>query len=141
MKSKVGCDNVLLNINKTEKYIEDLRREFEAGDNSFLIKLRLELTWDKVSFANLVSLMQTCCENYESEQKFERWIAEGFWYIPQFIIDWTTHPRFLKKYSKDYYEKAYECLKDLAFYFFIGQHPRIDKQRLDDIFLRIQKRK
>lgn len=121
-------------MSEPENYLEILRNEFEAGDNSFLIKLRCELDWDKAAFANLVSLMQTCCQDYESESKLERWIAEGFWYVPQFVVDWTTHPNFPKRHSTDYYEEAYECLRDLAFYFFFGEHPRIDKRRLDEIF-------
>ena len=121
-------------------YLEILRKQFleceyEKSENSFLLKLRPNMIWDKDSFLELVTAMQICCENYKSKDTIEKWIANGFWYVPQFIRDWTSHPNFPKIYSSRYYEKAYNLLDDLASYFFLAAHPRIDERNLIEVFL------
>jgi hypothetical protein len=116
-------------------YLEGLKNEFDAEDGSFLINLRGGMIWDKHSFVWLVTLMQTCCKETNIEEKLDRWIAEGFWYIPQFSKDWSSHPNFPKHHSSKYYEKAYCLLDDLAYYFFTGNHPRIDKRDLVEVFI------
>jgi hypothetical protein len=123
-----------------ENYLEVLRKqfmecEFEECEDAFLSKLRPNMNWDKDSFLELVTAMNVCCENYQSKDMVEKWVANGFWYIPQFIHDWTTHPNFPKSHSSEYYEKAYSLLNDLAFYFFIGAHPRADNRNLIKVFL------
>ncbi len=112
-----------------------LRSEDEDCDNTFLIQIRVRLNWDKDLFLILVREMQICCRDYETEELVEKWIAEGFWYMSQFVRDWTTHPNFPKQFSSEYYEKAYCLLDDLAFYFFIGNHPRIDNRDLVEVFI------
>lgn len=53
-----------------------------------------------------------------------RWIAEGFWYVPTFTRDWTSHPAWERVIAREpeYYQKAYQRLDDLASWFFDG-HP------------------
>ena len=104
-----------------DNYIEILKREFDAEDGSFLVKLRSDLEWDKEAFSRLASVMQACCEEHENVETLERWITEGFWYIPTFVRSWTTHENFPRVHSKEYYEKAYQRLDDLAYWFFMGE--------------------
>ena len=70
--------------------------------------------------------MKEYCENEAEKEVVERWIAEGFWYIQWFTKDWTTHPNFPQPYSKEYYQKAYQLLDDLADYFFMGESPYLE---------------
>ena len=104
-------------------YLKLLRHEFEAGDGSFLIQLRSDLIWEKASFNRLIAVMQSCCEAFSRSDTLERWMAEGFWYVPWFVRDWTTHPNFPRIHQPEYYEKAYERLDDLAYWFFFGESP------------------
>lgn len=60
-----------------------------------------------------------------------RWLAEGFWYVPQFTWDWTSHPSWEKKRASepDYFKKAYNRLHSLADWFFTGRSPWIDEEK------------
>ena len=109
-----------------DNYVEVLRNEFEAGDGSFLIKLRPDLDWDKEAFSRLVVAMQLYCEKHAGSETLERWVAFGFWYIPRFVRDWTTHPNFPHQYPDNYYEQAYQRLDDLAYWYFMGESPYLD---------------
>ena len=106
-----------------ERRLETLRHEFEAGDGSFLIQLRFDLTWDKQAFATLTDAMRDCCEMQAESDRINRWLAEGFWYLQRFVRDWTQHPQFPRPYPADYYERAYGQLDDLAEWFFTGISP------------------
>lgn len=106
-----------------EGFMKILKNEFDAGEGSFLIKLRSNLEWDKAAFNRLTSAMKLCAESKSAETKLERWIAEGFWYVPRFVREWTTHPNFPKVHAADYYEKAFTQLDDLAYWYFRGQSP------------------
>jgi hypothetical protein len=114
-----------------DHYLDILRSEFDAGSDSFLIKLRPDLDWDKAAFTRLSTAMKDCCERQSSTEPVERWIARGFWYVPRFVRDWTTHPNFPKIYPIEYYDCAYQRLDDLAFWFFLGQSPHADNDRFD----------
>ena len=116
-----------------DNYLEILRYEFEAGSESFLIKLRPGLEWDKAAFTRLSSAMKVCCERQSNAESVERWVARGFWYIPRFVRDWTSHPNFPKVYPGEYYEQAYQRLDDLAFWFFFGQSPYTDVHVFDPL--------
>ena len=104
-------------------YIDILRNEFVEMDDSFLIKIRVHLEWDKKHFAQLVSAMKACCENQEGAENIEKWLAGGFWYVSRFVRDWTTHENFPRPYPNEYYEEAYEYLDDLADWLFMGECP------------------
>lgn len=109
-----------------DRYLDILKNEFEAGETSFLIKIRSNLEWDKNAFSQLVSAMKMCCEHQNKSEMVERWLAQGFWYLPNFVSEWTTHKNFPRPHSEEYYEKAYERLDDLAFWFFFGESPSLD---------------
>lgn len=100
-----------------------LKNEFEAGEGSFLIKLRPQMEWDKAAFNRLTSAMKRCAESKSNDQKLERWEAEGFWFVPRFVREWATHPNFPKVHSTECYDKAFTRLDDLAFWYFAGQSP------------------
>jgi hypothetical protein len=121
------------NLKKLKKMF--LAEEVDSPENVFLLELRPNMNWKKDCFHQLVREMYQCCEKYESKETLEKWIAEGFWYLSTFVKDWTTHPNFPKQHSNDYYEKSYILLEELAFYFFTGGHPRIDKRNLIEEFL------
>jgi hypothetical protein len=97
-----------------ENYLCILKNEFDAGDGSFLIKLRPNLEWDKDAFTRLICAMQMYCEQRRKSEMVEFWLAQGFWFIPGFVRDWTSHPDFPRVHSQEYYEKAYRRLDDLA---------------------------
>jgi len=103
-----------------------LRNEFGADDGSFLIRLRVHLTWDRDAFTRVITAMQTYCEQSDHPDTLERWIAEGFWFIPRFVRDWTTHENFPREHAAEYYERAFERLDDLAYWYFMGESPYED---------------
>lgn len=107
-------------------YLDILKAEFSAEENSFLLKLRIDLEWDQQAYRTMVEAMKMYCENHSDETKVDKWLAEGFWYIPSFTRDWSSHPNFPRPYSEEYYRNAYEELDDLAFWFFMGENPKID---------------
>ena len=100
-----------------------LKNEFEAGAGSFFIKLRPGLEWDKAAINQLTAAMKCCAEIKSNDTKLDRWLAEGFWFVPRFVREWTTHPNFPKVYSDEYYTKAFSQLDDLAYWYFMGQSP------------------
>lgn len=104
-------------------YLPVLRNEFEAGEGSFLIQIRPELEWHKPSFTRLITVMQKCCEEHSKSKKLDRWMANGFWYIPIFVREWTTHSSFPQVHGPEYYQQAYQRLDDLAYWFFFGESP------------------
>ncbi|MDR3456720.1 MAG: hypothetical protein P4N60_04700 [Verrucomicrobiae bacterium] len=106
-----------------EDFMAVLKNEFEAGEGSFLIKLRPGLEWDKAAFNRLTSTMKHCAESTFNEPKLERWVAEGFWNVSWFVRSWATHPNFPKVYSTEYYNKAFTRLDDLAYWYFMGYSP------------------
>ena len=67
--------------------------------------------------------MEECAIAQAGRPEIERWIALGFWYLEQFVPDWTNHPNFPRPYEEQYYLAACERLRDLAFWFFWGQSP------------------
>lgn len=110
-----------------------LKNEFEAGEDSFLIKLRPRLEWDKTAFNRLASAMKHCAEIKSNEPKLERWVAEGFWYVPRFVRDWATHSNFPKVHSVEYYNEAFTRLDDLAYWYFMGQSPYESENHFEDL--------
>jgi hypothetical protein len=102
-----------------------LQSEFSAEPGSFLLQLRIELTWDTIAFSRLTSCMEACAAEYSRAWSIPRWIAEGFWYCSHFIEDWSTHPNFPRDHDPDYYTAAYKRLRDLAYWLFKGESPSI----------------
>jgi hypothetical protein len=109
-----------------DDYLVVLKHEFEAGDQSFLLKIRVWLDWDRTAFTQLITAMHTYCLKHAGAKLVERWLAEGFWYIPIFTRDWTSHPNFPRIHGEAYYTEAYQQLDALAFWFFVGTSPYED---------------
>ncbi len=106
-------------------YLDTLRNEFEAGEGSFLTKLRVHLSWDEEAFLRLTSAMEACCEYTAGAEVLDRWLAEGFWYVSDFTRSWTTHENFRWRNPDVDYEQAYGRLYELAYWFFTGLHPSL----------------
>jgi hypothetical protein len=98
-----------------------LRREFDAEEGSFLLQLRCDLVWDKAAFSRLVAAMEKCAVGHEGRQVIARWIAEGFWYLEKFVPEHCGHPAFPRRHGDEYYESAYERLRDLSYWLFVGE--------------------
>ncbi len=109
----------------TEDYRTVLRHEFGAEEGSFLLQLRVHLEWDRDAFDRLLAAMETCCRDHAGEEKLDRWLAEGFWYLTSFVRDWTTHPQFPRPFPEEYYDAAYQRLDELAEWFFTGESPNL----------------
>ena len=124
-----------------DDYSSVLAHEFSAGEGSFLVQLRVQLTWNKVAFTRLTEAMLACCRAYDAHERhvagigygadatpLPRWLAEGFWYVGWFVRDWTTHPAWAERAAleQDYYDTAYERLFLLAEWFFTGDCPYTD---------------
>lgn len=107
----------------SEAWQDILRHEFEAGEGSFLIQLRSDLKWDKAAFTRMTQEMRDCAAAHEGCETIERWIAEGFWYVEGFVRDWSSHANFPREFEDSYYEDAYERLRDLSYWLFMGESP------------------
>jgi len=104
-------------------YLDTLRHELEANDDSFLIHMRVELVWDQEAFSRVTEAMRTYCDRHTESDVIERWGASGFYCLSWAVKDWTTHPNFPRSYPPEYYENAYQRLFDLCCYFFDGFSP------------------
>jgi hypothetical protein len=119
-----------------DDYTTVLWHEFNAEEGSFLLQLRCELVWDRAAFTRLTQAMLACCQAYDettqrstvlwhvSDPRYiPRWLAEGFWYVHDFVEGHTSHPAWKGKIAADqsYYDRAYERLRALADWFFTGQ--------------------
>lgn len=107
--------------------LQVLRNEFEAGDGSFLITIRPNMIWDVQAFDRLSKAMEDYCRAHDGSQTLERWVAEGFWYVPGFVRNWTTHPEFPRPLAAICYDIAYRRLDDLADWYFLGSNPYPDR--------------
>lgn len=115
-----------------DDYRNVLKLEFaDEGDGSFMIQMRCALFWDRAAFSRLVAAMEACCKDQEGKESVDRWIAEGFWYLSWFVKEWATHPNFPKVEPPDYYEKAFERLFDLAYWFFFSESPYLPGHELE----------
>src|SRR6185312_7056217 len=120
-----------------DEWYSILQHEFNANEGSFLLQLRCDLVWDRAAFTRLTGAMLDCCKVYDTtkdppttafpgspyyDRTVPRWLAEGFWYASTFIRGHTSHPAWREKIASDldYYDKAYERLDDLAYWFFFG---------------------
>jgi hypothetical protein len=109
-------------------YLTILRKEFTAENGSFLLQLRCDLRWDQEAFLRLTTAMERCCSDLENAEYFDRWLADGFWYLSFFVKSWASHENFLRELPDEYYRDAFQLLFDLASYFFTGSHPYIDRR-------------
>src|SRR5947209_3744657 len=60
-----------------ESYLKTLAHEFRAGEDSFLLQLRIDLYWDKEAFDRLTEAMRQCCKHYQySQDQIDRELRE-----------------------------------------------------------------
>ena len=107
-------------------YLDILKTEFSAGDDSFLIKLRGYFEWDKEAFHRLTEAMKVCCIEMEKEETLPRWLCKGFYYLSHVVRDFVATGHYRREHSKEYYQKAFRRLDDLASWFFKGRSPYMD---------------
>lgn len=100
-------------------YEDLLKREFDAEEGSFLLKLRVYLEWDATRFDELVAAMDACCRDEAGSGTVDRWVASGFWYVPEFVADWVSHPSFPREHPQQYYDKRIMRLRNLAVAYFM----------------------
>ncbi|CAL2091315.1 protein of unknown function [Tenacibaculum sp. 190524A02b] len=81
--------------------------------------------------------MNTECIRIKETKTVSRETASGVWYISYFIKSLSSHQNFPKKQSKVYYEKAYELINDLAFYYFMGVSPYQSEQEINSKILEL----
>ena len=105
---------------------ELLRREFDAEEGTFLLKLRIELKWDKSLFARLTSLMFSVAEEMKGAEVIPVWVANGFWFCDTWVKEWSSHPTFPRP-DEGYYKISCETLHDLAYMLFTGESPYADE--------------
>lgn len=96
-----------------------LRHEFSAGEGSFLIRLRIDLTWDTEAFARLTAAMAECCSATAKDDELERWLAEGFWYLYFFTEGHTSHVSWADSPQRSEIEAGVDELGALADRFFV----------------------
>jgi tetratricopeptide (TPR) repeat protein len=108
---------------------DNLRREFNAEEGSFLIQARVRLEWDWDAFRRLTSAMYDVADAVKGQPSIETWIAQGFWFCDTFIRDWTSHPNFPRP-PEEAYRDALELLSNLASFLFTGGNPYKDDTTL-----------
>lgn len=111
-----------------EELYERLHAAFGSEDGSFLQRLRNEMVWDNEAFTQLVQDMRGVCELKTDEEFIERWLADGFWYIPHFVSTWITHPDFPKERLTGSHALSKQLLEDLAHWFFTDDCPWEDPE-------------
>ena len=105
-----------------DDWLEILQREFQADEGSFLSIAQVERRWDKVAFRELIEAMRDCCVRCAEDQRLDRWMAHGFFYVPAFIRAWTQQPEF-ERPSDEYWQRAVDLLEVLSPWFFWGEPP------------------
>lgn len=107
-----------------------LRREFEGDEGTFLFQLRMKAEWDRSAFSRLVEAMEWCARKYEKRATIDRWVAQGFWFVGDFVPACSSHPNFRKLHDDAYHEAACTRLHDLAWWLFFGESPYIGSKPL-----------
>lgn len=106
-----------------EDLLDRLHAAFAGEDGSFLGQLRGKMVWDQAAFDSLVRDMRDICELRTEAEMLERWLADGFWYLPHFVQTWTAHPDFPKDRIPMEARLANGLLEDLAHWFFTDDCP------------------
>ncbi|MFF7638631.1 hypothetical protein ACFZB9_36600 [Kitasatospora sp. NPDC008050] len=110
-----------------------LRHEFDAEEGSFLLRLRCDLHWDRGAFSQLEQAMRVVCEQTQSADRLDRWMAEGFYSVSSWVADWTAHPNFPRPEPTAYHQACLERLGDLANWFFQGYHDYLEPHVWPDL--------
>ena len=109
--------------------VEAQRRYIELAQRS--LRREAPQTTPKMVIRQGLDRYPKCCQEYSESDSLERWMAEGFWFLPSFIREWTTHSSFPRVHEAEYYQRAYERLDDLAYWFFIGDCPYLNEATLE----------
>ena len=109
-----------------------LKEELNATDGSFLLELRTQFRWNHNAFINLLNKINEECKRTKGESSLDREVASGIWYSIDFIKDWVNHENFPKVYSTEYYETAFELLKDLGYYYFMAESPYESESEIEN---------
>jgi hypothetical protein len=102
-----------------EPWLEVLRKEHEATNESFVMTLRGEGRWDRAAYDRLFDAMLQCCKAHDDQTVIERWIAE-VWYLSWWV---KTQADRLWPGSR-YHENAATNLDHLAWWLFAKQSRR-----------------
>ncbi len=105
-----------------EVWLKILQHEFQAVEGSFLAIAQVERRWDNVAFRELIEAMRDCCVRCAEDQRLDRWMAHGFFYVPAFIRAWTQQPEF-ERPNDEYWQRAVDLLEVLSHWFFWGEPP------------------
>jgi len=100
-----------------------LKHEFDFGESAFIRQLRPHLIWDSEAFVSLTGAMEAYCRHVPRGPQVDLWAAKGFWLVPGYVKNWTTHPGFPREHPSDYYDRAYARLDGLAWWFFTNLPP------------------
>ena len=103
----------------------ELKRQFDAEEDSFLLLLRCELKWSEDAFKELTTAMYHVASKYQDAESIPTWIANGFWYCDTWVREWTSHENFPRP-GEDYYHDSLELIRDLAYYLFMSESPYED---------------
>ena len=109
-----------------EEVVERLKQELELAHGSFLSQLRPNFVWDAEAFVRLTEAMEAYCRTIPRGEQVDLWIAHEFWYVPAYVRKWTSHPGFPRQYSSDYYDRAYDRLDQLAWWYFTNSPPFVE---------------
>jgi len=113
--------------------LELLRNEFNAGDGSFLIQLRVDLHWDRHAFSGLEQAMRRVCVQQEPREQLDRWLVDGYWYLSDFVPGHISHPDFPRDEPAEYYQAAVRRLWDLQNWFVTGRPPYLASHQWADL--------
>ncbi len=101
----------------------ELLNELNGEKGSFILELRTNLNWNHTAFVNLMIKLYRESLKTKKDKTLEREIASGVWFISTFIKSFTSHKDFPKKYSLEYYSKAYELINDITWTYFMVDSP------------------
>jgi hypothetical protein len=107
-------------VSSRDEASERLRVEYDAGRETFLTGLRIDLVWDDEAFARLTDALRDGCVAFQNEETVPRWVAKLYWFAPTFVRTWTSHEAWKNTlaFNPAYYESCYGLLEDLAWRFF-----------------------
>lgn len=116
------------------EHLDLLRREFEAGQGTFLPGLRGEgPEWDKAAFSRFEKAMRWACEHFQDDDQLDRWMAGGFYHTSWFVREQTSHPNFPRPEPEQYYNDCIQRIGDFADWFFRGRHGYTEPHHWPDL--------
>ncbi len=104
---------------------ESFRRELDGEENSFILKLRVDLCWEPDHAVALLTRMYSYIHSTVGARVLHREVAGDIWFLIQFIRNWSSHEAFrhANPYPDEYYNEVYELLYILGDWYFTGECP------------------